>query len=105
MKLVIVRPLADWDLDEKADYLRHSSPRVAMRSYVAARSTFDRLANMPGLGSPCEFINPAFADLYFYPIRRFPKYLIFFRRFPNGIEVVRVLHSAQDVERIFAEAD
>jgi hypothetical protein len=40
-------------------------------------------------------------ELRVWPIRRFRSFLIYYRPIRNGIEVVRVLHAAQDAERIF----
>ncbi|MCG3199628.1 MAG: hypothetical protein GHCLOJNM_04152 [bacterium] len=39
-------------------------------------------------------------DLRMFAIERFEKYLIFYRVTESAIEVVRVLHSAQDIEGI-----
>jgi toxin ParE1/3/4 len=34
-------------------------------------------------------------------IRGFERYLIFYRPIPDGIEVIRVLHGARDIDTIF----
>jgi toxin ParE1/3/4 len=38
-------------------------------------------------------------------LRSFPngKYLIFYQETANGIEIVRVVHSARDIEQLFNE--
>lgn len=38
-----------------------------------------------------------------WPIRRFPNHLIFYRPIDGGIEVIRVLHGAQDLDAIFGD--
>jgi toxin ParE1/3/4 len=40
-------------------------------------------------------------------LRSFPvgSYVIFYRPIEEGIEVIRVLHSARDIEDIFADLD
>jgi toxin ParE1/3/4 len=60
---------------------------------------------MPLLGGLWEGRNPAFAEMRTWPIRRFKNYIIYYRPIPTGIEVIRVLHGAQDVERIFEETE
>jgi plasmid stabilization system protein ParE len=50
-----VLPAADRDLDEQADYLATAaSLETALRFYDAARSTFGKLADMPGMGEKWE---------------------------------------------------
>ena len=58
---------------------------------------------MPGMGTSYDPGHPALAGLRFLPVSRFKKYLIFYRPIPGGIEVVRVLHGARDIESILAD--
>jgi plasmid stabilization system protein ParE len=37
------------------------------------------------------------------PVTGFTAYLLFYMPSANGIDVVRVLHGAQDIERLFLE--
>jgi toxin ParE1/3/4 len=59
------------------------------------------LAQFPGMGARREFRNPKLAGMRLWPITRFPKYLIFYQPTKRGIRVVRVIHGARDVGRIF----
>ncbi len=70
---------------------------------VQAEATFQRLAAMPGLGTRYEPHEPLYGGLQFFPVSRFRIYLIFYRPIPGGIDVLRVLHGAQDIHRILAE--
>jgi len=36
-----------------------------------------------------------------FPIKRFPNHLAFYRCVENGIEIIRVLHGARDIEALF----
>lgn len=46
-----VLPAANRDLDEQADYLAtNASLETALRFYDAAHSTFEKIAQMPGIG-------------------------------------------------------
>jgi toxin ParE1/3/4 len=59
-----------------------------------------RIADMPAAGSPWESADPALAGVRYWPVRGFRHYIIFYRAVRRGIEVIRVLHAAQDVEQI-----
>jgi len=84
-------------------YAREAGFRVAQRFFAQAEATFARLAGTPGMGTRYEHDHPALADLRFFPVSRFRKYLVFYRPVADGIEVVRVLHGARDIHAILAE--
>jgi toxin ParE1/3/4 len=84
-------------------YAREAGLRVAKRFLAQVEATLTRLASMPGMGSHYDLHHPALADLRFFPVSRFRKYLVFYRPVPGGIEVVRVLHGARDIEPILAQ--
>jgi toxin ParE1/3/4 len=98
-------PIAAREFRRRAEYLYDISPATASRFLRAAEWTFQRLAEMPGLGGRCEFRNPEFADIRVFPIKRFPKYLVFYRPIPDGVLIIRILHSSQDIESIFESMD
>jgi toxin ParE1/3/4 len=92
------------DLDEAADYIRRQSgPERAIRFLREADATFQRLASMPGIGTRYAPDEPVFADLRVFPVSRFKKYLTFYRPIADGVEVLRVLHGARDIEGTLAE--
>jgi toxin ParE1/3/4 len=95
-----VRPRARRDIDEIADFIAQDSVAVGRRFYDAAQDSFRQLAAMPGMGRLRQFRNPQMAELRSWAIRGFEKFLIFYRATDHGIEVVRVLHGARDVETI-----
>jgi toxin ParE1/3/4 len=97
---VAVHPAADQDLDEQFDDLSRDSLEVALRFLSAAEQTFRELAQMPGIGAPKKFRNPQLAGVRQWRIRGFERHLIFYRETQDGIEVIRVLHGARDVESI-----
>jgi len=87
---------ADADLLEIAGYLAaRSSIRVAERFIDRLGEVFERLAQFPGIGTRREGLAPG--------LRSFPEgnYVVFYRETDEGIEIVRVLHGALDIERIF----
>lgn len=95
------RESARQDLDGHAAYLTlHAGEAVADRFLIAARQTINRLAGMPGIGSPYPLTNPALQDVRHFSVRGFPNHVIFYREAEVGIEVLRVLHAARDVSGI-----
>jgi toxin ParE1/3/4 len=95
-----VRPAADTDLDDQAAYLaREASLDIALRFYDAA-ATFEQIARMPGIGERRPTANPRLEGLRVWRIQGFEKHLIFYRPIADGIEIVRVLHGARDLDRL-----
>lgn len=84
-------------------YAREGGIAVADRFLAAAEATFARLAGRPGLGTRYEHAHEAAGEPRYFPIGRFRKRLVFYRPVEGGIEVVRVLHGARDLEGILAE--
>jgi len=100
---IIKREAAKRDLIEIADYIARDSIRAADRFVDASEDAFRFLLKYPGAGSPRFDLNPGFASLRAWAIRKFEKYLIFYRQVPEGIEIIRVLHSARDIDSIMRD--
>lgn len=100
---IVKRDRALRDLEHRSEYIRQHSPRAALRFLDAAEATFRQLAASPGMGARYDPDHPALAELRFFPITRFKNDLVFYRPLTDGIEVLRVLHGAQDIHRILAE--
>jgi toxin ParE1/3/4 len=100
---IIKHLLAKADLAEQAEYIRKDNPRAAIRFLEAAETTFEQLANQPGLGGLEECARPELAGLRCWRIRGFKKHLIFYLPVADGIEIVRVLHGARDIKSILGK--
>jgi toxin ParE1/3/4 len=72
-----------------------------LRFLSAAEAIFRQLASMPGLGERYETDNPLFQDLRCFPIPKFPSHIVYYKSVPDGFVVIRVLHGARDIDRIF----
>jgi toxin ParE1/3/4 len=97
-------PRAVQDLDEAAAHIQlHGTPRRAIRFLRAADSTLTMLAGMPGMGTRYNPDDPLYAELRYFPISRFLKYIVFYRPLVDGIEVLRVLHGARDLGGLLAD--
>ena len=94
--MVIFSPEADADLEQIANYIADQNAEAALRFIRELREKCYRLADAP-LGYP---LLPHFEHL---GIRRRPvgRYLILYR-VDRTIEVIRILHTARDYERLLA---
>lgn len=95
------RPEARLDLLQQFVFIGEQNLDAARRFLTAAQDACRKLARMPGMGAKREFENPALAGLRFWPIQGFENFLIFYLPTPTGIDVIRVIHGAQDLDRIF----
>lgn len=95
-KQILKRPAVWQDLLEHVDFISQHSPDAAERFLDAVEATFSFLADHPLLGGLCSFNHPEAHGLRRWQIHRFKHYAAYYRPLPNGIEVVRLLHSARD---------
>jgi toxin ParE1/3/4 len=93
------------DLLEHFVFLGRQSATTARRFLTAAEQTLLRLANHPGLGSLYEPATTLPVEVRFHSVgRRFRSHLVFYRELADGIEVLRVLHAAQDIETLLPQS-
>jgi len=96
-------PRARVDLAEIFSYIAQNNLSAAERFVEAAEDAFMKLAEMPGMVPQWGSRKRNLKGVRFWPIRGFSNYLIFYRRAKDGIEVLRVIHGAQDIEKAFDE--
>jgi len=72
--------------------------RAARRFRDAARATVAELARMPQMGAPRPFRKHP--DLRMWKVRGFENYLIFYLPSEKDIIIKRVIHAAQDYNRV-----
>ncbi len=95
-------PRAKRDLEDCAIYLiDHGSLQVALRFLESAEATFETLVDHPGFGRQLQFARPELEGLRSFRVQGFENHLVFYLPREFGIEVVRVLHGARDLEAIF----
>lgn len=86
---------------EAADYLASQSGlELGERFLGAASAEFDLLAGMPQMGAVCGFRSSKAKRIRRWPVTGFENWLIFYEPVKSGIDVVRLLHGAQDIESI-----
>jgi toxin ParE1/3/4 len=85
------------DLESIWAYIALDSETQANKLMIGFAKKFKRLLNFPQLG---KRRNDLIVGLRSFPIG---KYLIFYQETTNGIEIVRVIHGARDIEQSFEE--
>jgi toxin ParE1/3/4 len=99
MPSVVVRPRASADLAEIWAYIAEDSVKHADKFAAVIDDHFRALARRPHAGRSRPALAPG--------LRSFPvgQYVIFYVPLPKGVEIVRVLHGARDIESILREDD
>ena len=95
MPRVVRTPQADDDLWEILVYIARDNEDAAFRLIDAIDERFEMLARFPMGGQARPELLP---NLRSFPVGR---YLIFYRPIEDGIEVLRVLHGARNLRRLF----
>jgi toxin ParE1/3/4 len=95
MGLIRRTPESDTDLRNIYRYIEVDNPAAAEGMLRRFRESLSMLSDMPG-GEPAR---PEFGK----DVRSFPvgKYLLLYRRVGGGIELLRVIHGARKVRRIY----
>ena len=95
MPRIVRTPEADRDLWEIVLYIAAEHEQAAYRLIDTIDEKLDMLAQFPHAGVERPEL---LKDLRSFPVGR---YLIFYRPIEDGIEVLRVLHGARDLRRLF----
>ncbi len=95
MSRVLFSPASHRDLREILEYIARDSRNRAIRFVDKLEQKCEMLAASPHLGFECPELLPG---LRVWPVG---KYLIFYRAVRDGVEVLRVVHSARDIPRLF----
>ena len=94
MPQIRISPRASSDLTEIWNYIADDSVANADGFIDGLYETIQVLANQPGAGRRREELAPGILS---FP---FGRYIIFYRASLDGIEIVRVLHGARDIQTI-----
>lgn len=97
MPRVLRRPQAAADIFDIWDYIAENSLEQADAWIDRLDETLQLLATQPLMGRAREELAEGLRS------RPFERYVIFYLPSSNGIDVVRVLHSARDIEAIFGD--
>jgi toxin ParE1/3/4 len=90
------------DILEQADwYVVQSGEALAKRWEKAVTGAVLRVIRRAASGAPCTFQSPELQSVRRITISGFPKHLLFYRFDGEEIFVLRVVHGARDLERLF----
>ena len=91
------------DILEQADwYSAQSGRKLARRWERAVKSAVSQVMRRPATGAPCTFRTEALRGVRRTFIAGFPKHLLFYKFDHDEVFVLRVVHGARDLERLFS---
>jgi toxin ParE1/3/4 len=103
---VTVRSRARIEILEQFYYYGESADlRTANRFLAAVERTASLISTHQGIGRICDFGIAALKGMRRTPVRGFRQFVLFYRANDAGIEIIRVLHGARDIESIFREQE
>ncbi|MBL8292893.1 MAG: type II toxin-antitoxin system RelE/ParE family toxin [Bryobacterales bacterium] len=99
----VVRPRADQDIDEIADHIAEQSGLdIGLLFLSEVYETFVLLGARKEVGWHCKVRHPQLMTARTFRVsERFDKFLIFYQPYDDRIEILRVLHGAQDLVALF----
>jgi toxin ParE1/3/4 len=97
MPRVVRTDPAELDLEEIWEFIARDDIAAADRCLRTLATKFEMLAARPGIGRNRDTLKPGLRS------HAVGRYVVFYRTIPDGIEVVRVLHGARDVDVAFGE--
>lgn len=104
-RTVTKKPRAKADLIDHYLFIGGDNLDAAERFLAAAEAAFEKLVGMPRMGRRWLSDDVRLDGTRVWPMPGW-KYLIFYRPVESGIDIIRVLHGAQDVIAIIeAEED
>ena len=96
MSPICITPSAENDLVGIWVYIAQDNPQAADDVYQAVENTFKILLSSPHIGTLYQAKRLRLKGVRFFPVNRFKNYVIYYREQPNGIEIIRVLHTHMD---------
>ncbi len=102
MRVLRILPRADLDIDEATGYYAtEAGVETALRFLDATERAFEFILDNSAAGSPGRYRSDKLEGIRRWPVPGYKDYLVFYRVTEAAVEIVRVLHGARDVERIF----
>lgn len=97
---LLVRAVAETEIDQIAAYIARDNLSAAVRFHQRLQETFERLSAWPHCGAPRVTLNPTLQGLRSYPIRGYRNYLVFYIPFEDRVEILHVVHGARDIPEV-----
>jgi len=96
----VFRPQFWLDLEDGVAYLTaNASLETARRWHDEVMTTVTRVEKRPDIGRRRHDLDPP--DIRTLMLRRFPRYLLFYRWTANALEILRIKHGMMDLPSLF----
>lgn len=92
-----ISQLAEQDLEDIWVYLAQNNQIVADKQIANILNRLPMLAQFPDMGQLRDDLGERLRS---FPVK---PYIIFYIKFDDGIEIVRILHSSRDIVRLFPD--
>lgn len=97
---IITSPKARKDIKSFFHHISKDDLAVAYRLLDKIENTHELISSSPKIGQVFKNTNPKLSGMRWFPVKDFPKHLIFYIESATQITIVRVLHKAQDISNI-----
>ncbi len=97
-----IAPAAEQDIADLWEYIAGDHPPAADRVIEAIKQQFQQIAHQPEIGRSRHELAP---DLRSQVVFRYRRYVIFYQRRDEWVEIVRVLDGARNLRRMFDQKD
>lgn len=102
IQAVTQRPRARIDpLEQFVYFSEEENIELAERYFTAVDETCALLVKQPRIGGTYDSDIPELAGMRRMPVKEFGNYLIFYLPHSGGIDIIRVIHGARDIENLF----
>ncbi len=103
---VTQRPRARLDLLEQFVYFaEQAGVELAERYFIAVDETYLQLVKHPHSGALYDSGVSRLAGMRRAPVKGFESHLVFYLPRQRGIDVIRVLHGARDIDSLFCQEE
>ncbi len=99
------RPQAERDFEDAFVFIAEKSEDTGLDFLFAVQETLEMIGANPYIGSERTFEAPELKGIRLWRIKSHEKYLVFYFVRDDSIEVVRMIHSARDYNRVFEEEE
>ena len=102
-KRLVRKRAADRDLADQVEHIAEEHPAAARRYLLAVERAFERLLEMPEMGVRRAFNGRRLEGVRMWPVPGFNNFLIFYRVTQRSVQIVRIVHGAQNIPRVLSE--
>ena len=102
---ILKRPQAERDIEEAFVFIAERDEDAGLDFLFAVEETLELVAANPLIGAERKFDAVELSSVRMWRIKSYEKYLIFYFVRENAIELIRLIHSSLDYNRVFGDDD